>query len=65
MFEDNKQIIRFLERTDEFLSTPIDKDEVETIEKDTETTIFLNTVAGQDIIQLSNNIIHRGLVPLE
>jgi len=65
VFEDNKQIIRFLERTDEFLSTPIDKDEVETIEKDTETTIFLNTVAGQDIIQLSNNIIHRGLVPLE
>eukprot|EP00253_Pinus_taeda_P008952 PITA_08952 len=65
VFEDDQKIRRFLERTNQFLSTPIDKDEDEATEEDLEATIFLNVVARHDIIQLNNNIIPRGLVPLE
>jgi len=64
VFEDDQQIRRFLERTDEFLSTPIEHED-ETTYKNSETTVFLNAVAGQEIIQLSNNLIPRGLVLVE
>ena len=61
VFEDDQQIRRFLERTDEFLNTPIDKDEDETTKENLDGATFLNAI----IIQLNNNIIPRGLVPFE
>ena len=45
--------------------TLIEKDDYEATKENPETTIFLNSISRQDIIQLHTNIIPRGLVPLE
>ena len=74
VFEDDMQIRRFLELSGEFLNTPIDtendNDEIiqdgEELEKEGNGAEKLKgTLRGKDIIQLKNNFIPRGLIPLE
>ena len=73
VFEDDMQIRRFLELSGEFVNTHFDNEndndrtpggdeEVET-EEDAEK--LKKTLGGKDIIQLKNNFIPRGLIPLE
>ena len=68
------QIRRFLELSGEFVNTPIDteNDNYESIQDDEELEKEGNgaeklrgTLGGKDIIQLKNNFIPRGLIPLE
>lgn len=73
VFENNHQIKRFLENKEEFVNTQIDEENhigenppivVETIsasKKEEYSYVF----AGKYIIQLKNNYIPKGLVPLE
>ena len=73
IFKDNHQINRFLENKEEFINTQIGEDNQ--IEKNppiaVETVLatnkeeYLNVFTGKDIIQLKNNSIPKGLVPLE
>lgn len=65
VFKDDQQIIRFLERTNEFLNTLIERHEDEIVDEKYKTTVYLNVLAGKEIIYLRNNLIPRGLVPLE
>ena len=67
VFEDNHQIKRFLENEEEFINTQIEQNPpitVETISSNNKEG-YLNVFAGKDIIQLKNNYIPKGLVPLE
>jgi len=64
-FEDDQQIRRFMERTNEFLSTPIERHEDDIADENYEIVVYLNVVAGKKIIHLSNNLIPKGLVSLE
>jgi len=63
VFEDNLDIKKFLETVEEFSEMHIDQDSVS--EENSDGGNFLNKIAERDIVQLPNNHIPRGLVPLE
>jgi hypothetical protein len=69
VFEDDKQVIRFLQNSDEFSSTHIDEENLFVEEEDADLTPsskdYQNVIDGKEIIQLKNNCIPKGLVPLE
>jgi ribonuclease HI len=69
VFDDDKQVERFLLMSDEFANTNIDEeycdDEDESADARSNDDPFQNQIMGRDIIQLKNNIIPKGLVPLE
>jgi ribonuclease HI len=69
IFEDDKQVVRFLQMTDEFVNSNIDDENCCDQEEDatmfTNDDCFQNQIVGRDIVQLKNNIIPKGLVPLE
>ena len=74
VFEDDMQIKRFLELSREFVNTHIDaendncenfQDAEESEEEKNGTEKLKGTLGGKDIIQLKNNFIPRGLIPLE
>jgi hypothetical protein len=63
VFEDDLKIKKFLETVEEFSEMHIDQDSVS--EEKLDGGNFLNKIAERDIVQLPNNHIPRGLVPLE
>jgi ribonuclease HI len=63
VFEDELEIKRFLEKVEEFFSLHIDQEHDDT--KIPHANIFLNKIVDHNIVQLTNNHIPRGLVPLE
>ena len=63
VFDDDEELVRFLEVIDEFSALHIDH-ENENVEK-VKNTKLKNKIGCHDIIQLPNNQIPRGLVPLE
>ena len=73
VFKDDMHIRRFLELSGEFVNTPIDtKNDNDGIQDDQDLEKEGNgaeklkgTIGGKDIIQLKNNFIPRGLIPLE
>jgi ribonuclease HI len=69
VFDDDKQVERFLLMSDEFANTNIDReycgDEEDSANARSDNNPFHNQIAGRDIIQLKNNIIPKGLVLLE
>jgi hypothetical protein len=69
VFDHEKKVERFLLMSDEFANMNIDReyynDEDEDIDTHSDGDTFQNQIAGRDIIQLNNNIILKGLVPLE
>ena len=74
VFEDDMQIKRFLELSGEFVNTHIDaendncenfQDAEESEEEKNGTEKLKGTLGGKNIIQLKNNFIPRGLIPLE
>jgi hypothetical protein len=69
VFEDDKQVERFLQMSDEFANINIDDecccDKDESADAHSNDDPFQNQIAGRDIVQLKNNIIPKGLVPLE
>jgi hypothetical protein len=68
VFDDDKQVERFLLMSDAFTNTNIDEeccgDKDESANARSNDGPFQNHIAGRDIIQLKNNIIPKGLVPL-
>jgi hypothetical protein len=69
VFEDDKQVERFLQMSDEFANMNIDdeyccEDDENAVER-SDNDPFQNQIAGRDIVQLKNNIIPKGLVPFE
>lgn len=66
VFDDDKQINRFMEMTREFGNVKIDQENMFEKEESIELVLeYLTQLAGKDIIQLKRNTISRGLVPLE
>ena len=73
VFEDDMQIRIFLELSGEFVNTHFDNEndsdrtpeDDEEIESEEDTERLKKTLGGKDIIQLKNNFIPRGLIPLE
>jgi ribonuclease HI len=63
VFEDDLEIEKFLQSVDEFSALHIDQDPDP--EGNPYPKVFLNKIANHHIIQLPNNHIPRGLVPLE
>jgi hypothetical protein len=63
VFEDDLEIIRFLESVDEFSALHIDQDH--DAEGDPPPEVFLNKIVNNHIVQLPSNHIPKGLVPLE
>jgi hypothetical protein len=63
VFEDDLEIKRFLETVDEFSTLHIDQDPDSEI--DPHPDVFLNKIVDHHIVQLPNNHIPKGLVPLE
>jgi ribonuclease HI len=63
VFEDDLEIKKFLETVEEFSEMHIDQDPVS--EKRLDGGKLLSKIAKHDIVQLPNNHISRGLVPLE
>jgi hypothetical protein len=63
VFEDDSKLERFLQSVDEFSALHIDHDPE--LEGDPHPKEFVNKIANHHIIQLPNNHISRGLVPLE
>jgi hypothetical protein len=63
VFEDDLEIKKFLETVEEFSEMHIDQDSVS--EENIGGGSFLNKIAKRNIVQLPNNHIPRGLVPLE
>jgi hypothetical protein len=63
VFEDDSKLERFLQSVDEFLALHIDQDP--DLEGNPRPEGFVNKIANHQIIQLPNNHIPRGLVPLE
>jgi hypothetical protein len=55
--------------TDEFANTNIDEENFFDQEEDADMSpnvdSFLNQIVGKDIVQIKNNVIPKGLVPLE
>jgi hypothetical protein len=69
VFEDDKQVERFIQMSDEFVNVNIDdecccNEDERTIARSNKDP-FQNQIAGRDIVQLKNNIIPKGLVSLE
>jgi hypothetical protein len=66
VFDDDKQVERFLLMSDKFANTNIDgeyyDDEDEGADACNDDNPFQNQIAGRDIIQLKNNMILKGLV---
>jgi hypothetical protein len=69
LFEDDKQVERFLQMSDEFPNVNIDDEccceEDEDIASCSNDDSFQNQIVGTNIVQLKNNIIPKGLVPVE
>jgi hypothetical protein len=63
VFEDDLEIKKFLEIVEEFSEMHIDQDSVS--EEKLDGGNFLNKIAECNIVQLPNNHIPRGLIPLE
>jgi hypothetical protein len=63
LFEDDSKLKRFLQSVDEFSVLHIDQDL--DLEGDPCPQEFVNKIANHQIIQLPNNHIVRGLVPLD
>jgi ribonuclease HI len=63
VFEDDLEIKRFLETVDEFSALHIDQDPDSEIHPHPD--VFLNKIVDHHIVQLPNNHIPKGLVPLE
>jgi hypothetical protein len=63
VFKDDLEIKRFLDTVEEFSEMHIDQDFVS--EEKLDGGNFLSKIAKHDIVQLANNHIPRGLVPLE
>jgi hypothetical protein len=63
VFEDDLEIIKFLESVDDFSALHIDQDHDS--EGDPHTDVFLNKIANHHIVHLPSNHIPKGLVPLE
>jgi hypothetical protein len=63
VFEDDLEIIKFLESVDEFSALHIDQDHDS--ESNPHADVFLNKIANHHIVQLPSNHIPKGLVPLE
>jgi ribonuclease HI len=63
VFEDDSKLERFLQSVDEFSALHIDQDP--DLEGNPRPEGFVNKIANHQIIQLPNNHIPRGLVPLE
>lgn len=64
VFEDDQQIHKFLTTIEDFQGTEINQDGDETT-KGAKVSGFKNSIVNQKIIQLKDNILPRGLVPLE
>jgi hypothetical protein len=68
-FEDEKQIIIFLQSKEEYENVQIDEeffyDEDENANPLSVSDGYVNHIVGREIIQLKNNTIPKGLVPLE
>jgi len=64
VFEDDKQVERFLLMSDEFANTNFDREycnnEDECVDARSDDDSFQNQIVGRDIIQLKNNIILKG-----
>jgi len=60
---------RYLQMSNKFANINIDDkcycDEDESVDARNDDDPFWNQIAGRDIVQLKNNIIQKGLVPLE
>jgi hypothetical protein len=69
VFEDDKQVERFPQMSDVLENINIDDehfcDEYESAYVHSNDDPFQNQIAGRYIVQLNNNIIPKGLVPLE
>ena len=69
IFEYDKHVVRFLQMTDEFFNSNIDDENCCDQEEDaamfSNDDCFQNQIVGRDIVHLKNNIIPKGLVPLE
>jgi hypothetical protein len=69
VFEDDKQVERFLQMSDEFTNVNIDYEcccaEYENEVAHGNDDPFQDQIVGRDIVQLNNNIIPKGLIPLE
>jgi hypothetical protein len=69
VFEDDKHVERFLQMSDEFTNVNIDDECCCEVNEEAvvfnNNDLFQNHIAGRDIVQLKNNIIPKGLVPLE
>jgi ribonuclease HI len=63
VFEDDLEVKSFLETVEEFSEMHIDQDAI--LEEEPDGGNLLNKIAGRDIVQLPNNHIPRGLIPLE
>jgi hypothetical protein len=68
VFEDDKQVERFVQMSDDFSNTNIDDecscDEDGRADACSNDNPFQNQRARRDIVQMKNNIIPKGLVPL-
>jgi len=68
VFEDDEQIKRFLEMVGEFSNLEIDQeDESEELQEELSNRKFplKDSIGNQKIVELKNNVIPKGLVPLE
>jgi hypothetical protein len=69
IFENDKQVERFLQMSDEFSNLNIDDEcsyqENEDANVFNNDELFQNHIVGRDIVKLKNSIIPKGLVPLE
>jgi hypothetical protein len=69
VFEDDRKVIRFLQNSDEFSNTQINEENLFVEEENASLTPnsqdYHNVIDGKEIIQLKNNCIPKGLVPLE
>jgi hypothetical protein len=63
IFEDDLEIKIFLETVEEFSTLHIDQDQDS--KSNPHDDVFLNKIANHHIVQLANNHIPKGLVPLE
>lgn len=67
IFEDDEHLKSFLQVVDKFSVLQIDENRYEISENTSEndTSDFISKNFDHDIIQLSNNFIPKGLIPLE
>lgn len=67
IFEDDEHLKSFMQIVDQFSFLQIDEDRSEINEntRENDTSYFNSKIDDRDIIQLSNNFIPKGLIPLE